>query len=415
MLYGFPLSINDDDCDIGLLNPYPSRSRDPSWNCDALRSQGQASLLSYKHSMVELSIIIKSALTNLYGLRRLSRHRDPSTDNNGSRLQNMMSTVASLEARIQEWYQNLPEQMKFSNSIATGTTHGGTFANNNDAAFQSHLFQLQALALKLAFENSRILIHRPLLSYNTVSRYSTLGEHTSRPHSQALDLCQSSISTCRNAALEISRVGSTPTFRRVADTYAVSFVSLHLFTAAVALSIMTSLEPLSQSAHESKLGTRRIMEMQSLLRTRSIIAEQGLAISKKLVSLVLTKEMEKILKFPEDVAEAESNPGAVHFLGETTNGTRCMSESQGADPTTAASDHDPDELSIATGRIAEHIAESNPPATVSAVLDLSFGLCEDPMIAQALLDFEEGNFILPLAYFHRRLLIKVLAVINLPS
>jgi hypothetical protein len=76
---------------------------------------------------------------------------------------------------------------------------------------------------------------------------------------------RSSIQACRDAALQISRIGSQPTFKIATNTYvvAVSFISLHLFTAAVVLCIMTSLEPMSHEAHEAKIGVRRLMELQS--------------------------------------------------------------------------------------------------------------------------------------------------------
>lgn len=75
MLYGFPLSINDDDCEVELLDPYPVRSGDPSWHSARWKETGQATLLSYKYSMVQLSIIVRSALVGYVGLAKALRRK----------------------------------------------------------------------------------------------------------------------------------------------------------------------------------------------------------------------------------------------------------------------------------------------------------------------------------------------------
>ncbi|KAL1624023.1 hypothetical protein SLS56_008005 [Neofusicoccum ribis] len=251
MLYGFPLSITDDDCDIELLDPYAVRSSDPAWDSAAWRTNGEATLLSYKYSMAQLSIIVKSALTDLYGLRQSRPEKISPAVGKGSRLQKLIATVASLEDGLQRWYKSLPKQLRSKDSINPEPSQCTGAPENS---LRDHLFRLQALALNLAFENARILVHRPLLSYKMVAS------------------------------------SNSP---------------------AVALSIMTSLEPLSPESYESKMGIRRLMEMQSRLKTKSIVAEQGLEVLKKLMSLVLAKEMEKMFEFQDKNDEAGQEPEPV--------------------------------------------------------------------------------------------------------
>lgn len=121
-----------------------------------------------------------------------------------------------------------------------------------DQEHQRHLFRVQALALKLAFENARILIHRPLLPYKAstvvpASNNTTVVQPTN-------DTSRAPIELCHDAALEIANITSIPQFQDVTGTYAASFVALHLFTAGVTYSIITTLEPLSREAFESKMG-----------------------------------------------------------------------------------------------------------------------------------------------------------------
>lgn len=89
MLYDFPLGIMDGDCDIDLLDPY-----DPSSNAVHGQSAPEATLLSYKCCMSQLSIVVKSALADLYTPRR-----DLSA-NDSSRLQRLFSKVRDLGKRL---------------------------------------------------------------------------------------------------------------------------------------------------------------------------------------------------------------------------------------------------------------------------------------------------------------------------
>jgi hypothetical protein len=175
MLYGFPLGVMDSDCDIDLLDPY-----DPSSNVVHGQSAPEATLLSYKCCMSQLSIVVKSALVDLYSSRR-----DLSA-NDSSRLQRLFSKVRDLDKRLRTLYASLLTRLRTTDFSASTSGHGLDDAAKRtgalDGQFECHLFKLQALALKLAYENARILIHRPLLSCNIVLSSSD-GEAEVRPPS----------------------------------------------------------------------------------------------------------------------------------------------------------------------------------------------------------------------------------------
>lgn len=396
MLWGFPLSINDDDCDVQFLNPYPLRSGDPGWDVTVWQQTGEATLLSYKNAMGRLAVIIKSALTDLYGLRQ-RRHTNcnpGATDK--FRLQQLVANVTSLDRRLHEWHARLPLQLRCANLSAASSVR--TSSNDGDGQaheieFRNRLFQLQALALKVAFENAKILIHRPLLSYR-ISIPPAPNTMTTIPSTS--DTCQSSIQVCRDASLEISNIGSLPIFQGIADTYAVSFVSLRLLTAGIALSILTTLSPLTRESHDCKMGIRRLMEMQSRLSARSIVAEQGLGILKKLMELVLTKEMKEMLSFPRRSSEDE--PGATVVDDDEIVD---VDDSIGA-PQDVNRPRDRMEYRHEASRVTNvpilQASQTIPSETddVFAIDDENtagspgFDFYEDPTITQALLDFEQG-------------------------
>lgn len=101
MLYGFPLSINDDDCDVEFLNPYSLRSDDASWDATVREQTDRATPLSQKHAMAQLCVIVKSALTDLYGLRQRRMHTNGSLGAaNRNSLQGLMASVKNLDTVI---------------------------------------------------------------------------------------------------------------------------------------------------------------------------------------------------------------------------------------------------------------------------------------------------------------------------
>ncbi|CAG9984787.1 unnamed protein product [Clonostachys byssicola] len=299
MIYGFPLNMSDSDCNTEPLDP------SDQWSIAAdgqPSSSRQPTLLVYKCSMSALSKIIKSALEHLYRSRqKQQRSRISATQNETPmRVQFISNKIKALNTELVEWYDDLPPKLKMGRLSGLPVSEaGGDLANPTPShiSFDEKLFKLQALALKLAFENARILIHRPLLLRKD-------GEKRRSPPSTTIPTAPSSPEslsaysrTCHDAALQISWAGQRRIFRDASTTYALNFIALHLLTAGVTLGIMTSLNPLSQESFEAKLGIRRIMEMQVSLKPDSIVADQGLQILRKLFLLVMKKETHSMLDF----------------------------------------------------------------------------------------------------------------------
>ncbi|KAJ4857299.1 fungal specific transcription factor domain-containing protein [Trichoderma breve] len=344
MMHGFPLSISDSDCDIEELDPHDDCSASATQN----QSPDQPTLLFFKCAMSRLSKIVKCALTELYGTHRDLDKQNRPIVGDVSRLQSLIEKVAGLEMRILQWQESLPTKLRLE----------------HDACFTEQLFQLQALVLKLAFENARILIHRPLLSYKLVA---VKGAHKDDSGTR-LDPFQRSIRACREAALQVSRVGSAPIFRHISDTYATTFASVHLFTAGVTLCIMTSLDPLSRESHESKLGIHGLIEMQTILQPQSIAAAQGLEILRNLMSLVMAKEINSIFEVrPPAMVDKQQ------ISGDPPTSTTSSSEVQLQRHTVLPEgDHEPTRV-----------------ASDSLMGNVEFSFCENPSMTEALLDFEQ--------------------------
>ncbi|KAL0766953.1 hypothetical protein CaCOL14_010524 [Colletotrichum acutatum] len=378
MLYGFPLSIVDEDCNVEVPEQYPLRSKDASWESIRWKSTGKASVLSYKVSMAQLSIIVKRALSELYGNRKQPNSNELGARTEGPLVQRLINTVTSLDQQIREWHGHLPQELVFKED-ESATAAGRPWSANHSLCpeHHQHTFRIQGLALKLAYENARILVHRPLLAYRAMKKISTTEGSDLRSTGEN-DPLQGSVRSCRDAALQIANIGCTPHFKEVIDTYALSFVALHLFTAGVTLSIMTGLDPLSREAYDSKMGLRKLMEMHSQLKSKSVVAEQGLNILTKLMKLVMTKEMERMLHLdvpPQTGSDQSGRDNETSGSSITIEVTSRGTETNAMDPS--------------SNNIQTALQQSTPAADMAEDAATSLSFSEDPIITQALSEFEQ--------------------------
>ncbi|KAE8151545.1 fungal-specific transcription factor domain-containing protein [Aspergillus avenaceus] len=386
MLYGFPLSLSDSDCDVDPLDVYDESS------ASAIQESlpPRTTLLHYKCAMSTLSSIVKSALVDLYSPTRGHGYKGQRIADQASRLTTLLGRVELLSSRLYKWTEDLPAKLKLGKldaGSAMGYENGfldESAPGSAQISFEEHLFRLQALTLKLAFENAKILIHRPLLSFKMISRPRSFKQDRSRGR---VDPFTSAINTCRDAALQMSLIGKCPSIRQAADSYAAAFMSLHLFTAAVTISNITSLDPLSPSSHECKLGIRRLVEIQKVLKEKSIVASQGLEITKQLMSLAIRKEMSAI--FGDTISESElpTRHTDLRDLSPRRTGQGNMSALTAAElPATANTPVEPadfEQSSQFMGNYGEISPDTNP--SMLGLGDLEFR--ENTSLTQALIDF----------------------------
>ncbi|KAF4900577.1 hypothetical protein CGCVW01_v013427 [Colletotrichum viniferum] len=111
------------------------------------------------------------------------------------------------------------------------------------------------------------------------------------------------------------------------------------------------------------MGLRQLVSMHSQLKAKSIVAEQGFEILKRLMTLVMSKETERMLQFE---GPADKHHGRA---GESLPST----DFQGTSQDDWMSDSRPD--------IPEDTAQMGRS---------DLGFCEDPLVTQALLDFEQA-------------------------
>lgn len=391
MSYGYPHSIKDADCDVELLDPSARSQVAPSPRSFDEPPQTKPTLLSYKYLMSKLSILIKSALAELYRIGTGSTVPSDPT-NSTTDLHHLVQKVASLDAGLQTWLAQVPPELQIANGMPVETSYSSLEELDQDVGakglrFENHILQLQALALKLAYENARTLIHRPLLSYKLVNKASDkdISHYTgnSSVNQSQPDPFRSSLQACREAALNTSEVALMPITELVSVTYAGAFVGIHTFTAGITLGILCSLEPLSPESQTAKSGLHRLISIQSRLKDRYPVAAQSLEILQRLTKHVMDKELSAIL-------DVEKPPRTSNLsTGENTAAYQSMDT---YDPQTLASTSAPQQSNIRLGpEDAPELPESETVGDIvnfTSNLPLQYG--EDPALSQAIYDFDRG-------------------------
>ncbi|KAJ5160663.1 fungal-specific transcription factor domain-containing protein [Penicillium canariense] len=363
MSYGYPHGIKDADCDVELLDPLAKfATSQPTVSFDAA-NQCPASLLSYKCLMSKLSVIIKDILTGLYG-----RGSCPGTTQRGrldskSSLHSLIRKVSGLDIRLQKWKEEIHSPLHLDDARTSSATYTSAEGMDRDIGasgpeFENHIYRLQALALEFAYENARILVHRPLLSFKTISRGDPDLDDDSEVSTR--NPLQLSLQACRDAALRTSEIGANSIFSLAADTYAAAFLGIHTFTAGVMLCILASIEPLSPHSYQTKMGLRKLLRMQVHLkaRSKSALAAQGLDILERLTKLVMEKELKEMLTCSGNEVSAQAQDLDIGHLQSSQNVTETV------------------------GDQAFGLAEAS---TTDATM---FNYIEDPTMSQALCDFD---------------------------
>lgn len=294
MIYGYPLNVSNQDCDLDFLDPVAESQYSPE-------GTPLPNLRAYKLHVSKLSVIITDVLLDLYGPR--NSDQDGSSSTQDQRIKRLIGKVAQLDLRLREWQSNVPIELRLdvkSNMspqpfLPAEALH--TDIGASGPRFSEHILRMQALALKLAYENARIVTHRPLLTYRMSNSPATVETAAGRSRSflEIQDPFRASLESCRDAALQTALIGSLPQFGEALDTYAVAFVGIQCFTAAVVLCLISSHEPLTTNSHEAKIAIRQLLAMQHALKGRSPLAAQSLKVLQRLTRLVFSKEVDSLV------------------------------------------------------------------------------------------------------------------------
>ncbi|OAL31205.1 hypothetical protein AYO22_01238 [Fonsecaea multimorphosa] len=282
--YGTTTTIKGSRCQVGL----PQNIDDTSDRCPGFTSfenfEGEipqeVTTLSYQRYKFRLYRIAEPIMGEIYF-------------HDGRPVQDLIKKVQDINKQLLEWEKSVPPELnpKSFTSLSKGAPDPLT-----------RVFQLQALALQLSYDNIQLILHRPLLVYNGVL---SLGPRLSVPQPPDLStgFWETSKELCWNSARRTSCVDEyLATLKPIHNYHATSYIGIQTFTAGVMLGIFALSKPFSAQAQEAKRSIGRLIKMPKLLGYRTTISDQTGLILQRLLRLILDEELKVLTS--DDVAPA---------------------------------------------------------------------------------------------------------------
>lgn len=297
MLYGYTCSIRDEDCDMDFLT---HQGEDLIEGHPEARPTPAFTLLSYKVNMSKLSVILKTALSKLYGHGTGPQNSARRNIRPGEMQQELFSSIGYLNRRLDLWHTELPPELTIHTPDHSGYENidqSERDVGGSGQPFDSNIVQLQALALKLAYENAQILVNRPLFTYK-LNRMPGHIRQSKTPDGRDVEnshAVQESFRICRQAALRTAEIGEDSAFKFAFRSFAAAFMSTHLFTAGVTLCLSAIIEPLTEHATQAKVGLQKLFSLQNDPTSEPLASPHVTKVLKRLIRLILEKELLDIL------------------------------------------------------------------------------------------------------------------------
>ncbi|KAF5696983.1 C6 transcription factor [Fusarium globosum] len=297
--YGRPLSINDEDCNVGMPAEF---IESPFFKAESIEQWSLGVRYSpYQTQLTTLYLVASPALKTIFG----SLSAQSAGQHFGGEYRSLVNDVTQ---KLLAWRRDLPSflSLDLNRDYHPTTTEWDTRAH-----------QLQSLSLQLTFDNVMIVLHRPFLA-RQIENLSTQtpGSVTDSPLAQAMAQHvppHSSNSPSQNgqsprfeenasseywwsAAVGTARIIELPYLAELAtDSHLVAFMAMNLFHAAIVLTLVALSDPLSDPAQAVKRTITRVFRLQERLGQRSALASQSSAVLENLIFLLLRREGEAML------------------------------------------------------------------------------------------------------------------------
>ncbi|KAH7148146.1 putative C6 transcription factor [Fusarium sp. MPI-SDFR-AT-0072] len=322
--YGRPLSINDEDCNVGMPAEF---IESPFFKAESIEQGSLGVRYSpYQTQLTTLYLLASPALKTIFGslsAQSTGQHFDAE----------YRSLVNDVTQKLLAWRRDLPSflSLDLNRDYHPSTTEWDIRAH-----------QLQSLSLQLTFDNVMIVLHRPFLARQienlstqtpgsvtdvgsplAQTRVQHLPSHSSSSPSQSGQSprfeANASSEYWWSAAVRTARITELPYLAELAtDSHLVAFMAMNLFHAAIVLTLVALSDPLSDPAQAVKRTITRVFRLQERLGQRSALASQSSVVLKNLIFLLLRREGEAMLG-PAPPKSGVMNNHMEHPLRDHTN------------------------------------------------------------------------------------------------
>ncbi|KAJ4265272.1 hypothetical protein NW762_004557 [Fusarium torreyae] len=271
--YGRPLSINDEDCNVGMPAEF---TESPLFRPESAPESLGVRYSPYQTQLTQLYLLASPALKTIFG--SLSAQSGNQHFESEYSLQ-----VNDVTQKLLAWRRDLPSflSLDLDTDYHPSATHLGIRAHS-----------LQSLSLQLTFDNVMIVLHRPSLARqiknlsaqtpiatgSVTDMDSPLAQGGTQGASQSDQVprfeANSSSEYWWRAAVRTARITELPHLTQIAtDSHLVAFMAMNLFHAAIVLTLVALSDPLSDPAQAVKRTITRVFRLEELLGQRDPASE----------------------------------------------------------------------------------------------------------------------------------------------
>ena len=328
MSWGTPPMLSEADCNV--MQPRDvedTMEQCPGYGSLEQREDGEirpVTVGSYNRYKAEMYKIAVSIMRQVY----FSPHHRP---------EELVRLISNLHQRLLAWERSIPPELRVESHphIASG--------DSREASLQ-RMFAIQALTLRVSYDNVQIFLFRPLITIGGVPRSRvTTRENSPAPATRgtSMENVPSSLvklaqQQCWTSATRTSMLAQRPDLLRLFQFgFPAIHVGVHAFSAGVMLGLLALLGPLSTRGQESKRGMARIIQIPRTSTLRSHVWSQMTQVLTDLMHVIAAEETKALIANPAALEFSET-PAKPDVFGEPpdhyTEITRLSQESGSSDP-----------------------------------------------------------------------------------
>lgn len=316
MSYGTPPIVTEDSCCVQLPDDLEGNMlQHPGFKSMEKREDGElwsVTTGSYNRYKAKMYMMASSIMNQIY----FTRHNKPGE---------LVRLIKGFFERVLEWERSVPPELQLE-------SHMDFIPSEGEEGFIRQVFAIQALTLRISYDNLLIFLFRPLITIGSVSQALQRTRESSpaclasilatgvRPDRVPDAFLQVAETQCWTSATRTSLVFQRPNIRNL---FSFSFPALHVgiyaFSAGVMLALLALSYPLSTRGDECKRGIARIIQFSRSAQLKPHMRSQMSEVLTDLMHAIAPEETKALIASPDGVkstTESYKKPHA-HALGPT--------------------------------------------------------------------------------------------------